>query len=151
MCSADNQSTHFISMLQLPTNKVPYKGIFFSVFSVLSTGCSEVCDIFDQPVRCTKFHELLVIYESFCSWMAKNLIHNCNFDHNPKYCVLTASASEKQKLRNFDIFPKHWPKKWFSIKFWHLRCRGSHCQPSELWSKLQLCIKFVAIQEQNES
>ena len=36
-------------------------------------------------------------------------------------------------------------------KFWHLRCRG--CQAIIFWGmiKLQLCIKFVAIQEQNES
>ena len=36
-------------------------------------------------------------------------------------------------------------------KFWHLRCRG--CQDIIFWVmiKLQLCIKFVAIQEQNES
>ena len=34
---------------------------------------------------------------------------------------------------------------------WHLRCRGSHCQPFELWSKLKFCIKFVTFQEQNES
>ena len=36
-------------------------------------------------------------------------------------------------------------------KFWHLRCRG--CQDIIFWVmiKLQLCIKFVAIKEQNES
>ena len=55
---------------------------FFCPFC--STGCNSTCDIFDQPVRSTKFYQLLVIYDSFCSWMATNLIHNCNFDHNPK-------------------------------------------------------------------
>ena len=47
-----------------------------------NTVCFSTCDTFDQPVRSTKFHQLLVIYDSFCSWMATNLIHNCNFDHN---------------------------------------------------------------------
>ena len=46
------------------------------------TVCFSTCDTFDQPIRSTKFHQLLVIYDSFCSWMATNLIHNCNFDHN---------------------------------------------------------------------
>ena len=48
------------------------------------TVCFSTCDTFDQPVRSTKFHQLLVIYDSFCSWMATNLIHNCNFDDNSK-------------------------------------------------------------------
>ena len=51
-------------------------------FYFLNTVCFSTCDTFDQPVRTTKFHQLLVIYDSFCSWMATNLIHNCNFDHN---------------------------------------------------------------------
>ena len=51
---------------------------------LLCTGCSEVCDIFDQPVRSTKFHQLLVIYDSFCSWKVTNLIQNFNSNHNPK-------------------------------------------------------------------
>ena len=49
---------------------------------LITTVCFSTCDTFDQPVRSAQFHQLLVIYDSFCSWMATNLIHNCNFDHN---------------------------------------------------------------------
>ena len=86
-----------------------------------TTVCFSTCDTFDQPVRSTKFHQLLVIYDSFCSWKVTNLIHNCNFDDNPKDYVLTASASQMSKFRNSDIFPKHWPKKlifhWVLVSF----------------------------------
>ena len=32
-----------------------------------NTVCFSTCDIFDLPVRRTKFHQILVIYDSFCS------------------------------------------------------------------------------------
>ena len=53
--------------------------LFFSY-----TVCFSTCDTFDKPVRSTKFHQLLVIYDSFFSWKVTNLIHKCNFDHNWK-------------------------------------------------------------------
>ena len=48
----------------------------FNSYMITTTGCSEVCDIFGQPVvRSNKIQQILVIHDSFCFWMVTHLMH----------------------------------------------------------------------------
>ena len=48
----------------------------------VNTGWFKDCDTFDMPLRGIKFHLLMLINDSFCSWKVTKLTQNCNFDQN---------------------------------------------------------------------
>ena len=54
----------------------------------LNTAKYWFCFQFHHPTVLPSYN--LILCDSFCSWMVTNLIHNCNFDHDLKHCVLTA-------------------------------------------------------------
>ena len=68
----------------------------------------------------TKFHQLLVICDSFCSWMATNLIHNCNLIMTQKIMSWQPLHLRCQNLEILTFFQSIDPKNWFSIEFWFL-------------------------------
>ena len=97
-------------------------GVSYSISSrgLLTTLCFSTCNIFYQTVRSTKFHQLLVICDSFCSWMATNLIHNCNLIMTQKIMSWQPLHLRCQNLEILTFFQSIDPKNWFSIEFWFL-------------------------------
>ena len=61
--------------------------LILSIRPSINTGCNKPCDFFFLSFRETKSHQILVIKDSFCSWVTTILLHKCNFSHSPILCL----------------------------------------------------------------